>query len=198
MEEAISWLSAVSSSPTILGEATAFTATVGAGSHPFFGWDFGDGAVDTGQVVTHTYPAVGTYTATVTAGNPVGLLAAKTTVIVEEAISGLSAFSSSPSTLGEATAFTATVGAGSHVSYVWDFGDGGNGVGAQTTHTYAVPGAYTATVTASNPVGEQSASTTVFVVQPSQPGFRLFLPLVQNDIEQHSPFIPRWEAYPRE
>ena len=35
-------------------------------------WDFGDGASETGQVVSHTYTAAGTYTVTLTVSNSQG------------------------------------------------------------------------------------------------------------------------------
>jgi uncharacterized repeat protein (TIGR01451 family) len=174
VEEAIAGLSASASRPTILGESTAFTATVATGSHISYLWDFGDGTVGAGGVVTHSYPGVGIYTATVTAGNPVSSINAQTTVIVEEAIAGLSVSASSPTIHGEATAFTATVAAGSHVAYLWDFGDGTTGSGTQTTHTYPAAGEYVATVVASNLVSQASEPLTVTINFPEH---NLYLPL---------------------
>ena len=72
----------------------------------------------------------------------------------------------SPTALGELTTLTASVTAGTNVTYLWDFGDGTPLVGGQTvTHTYPASGIYTATVTASNNSGSASAETivTVFV-----------------------------------
>ena len=87
-------------------------------------------------------------------------------VIVQGAadpITGLAATSSSPTLVGSATAFTATVTGGTNISYTWAFGDGSSGNGEKSSHTYAVGGVYTATVTATNSQGSQTAATVVHV-----------------------------------
>jgi PKD repeat protein len=56
---------------------------------------------------------------------------------------------------------TATITAGSNVSYVWDFGDGTTGNGRVVTHIYTAPGNYTAIVTATNAVSSDTATTAV-------------------------------------
>jgi len=77
--------------------------------------------------------------------------------VVDVPITGLRA-ASSPTTLGTATFFTATIGDGTNATYVWDFGDGDTGSGATVTHIYVALGAYTATVTATNGAGSVSAA----------------------------------------
>jgi PKD repeat protein len=84
-------------------------------------------------------------------------------VVTDTAISGLTAVNSSPTRLTDATFFTATISAGSNVSYQWNFGDGQTGSGVTTTHSYTASGAYTAIVTATNSVGTHAATTTVYV-----------------------------------
>lgn len=86
-------------------------------------------------------------------------------------ISGLSATNDSPTVLGQATTFTATVSSGSGVSYNWNFGDQTSGSGAVVTHTYAAAGNYTAIVTATNQLGSVTATTSVTVT-----GQAVFLP----------------------
>jgi uncharacterized repeat protein (TIGR01451 family) len=159
----ITSLIAASSSPTVLGTATFFTATQVGGTGVTFAWNFGDGGTGTGSNPAHTYSAIGTYTATVTATNVVNQLVTTTQVIVGVPISGLTAANSSPTFAGSSTAFTATIAAGSSVAYQWAFGDGGTGSGANTAHVYATPGSYTAIVTATNIFGSQVATTTVTV-----------------------------------
>ncbi len=78
-------------------------------------------------------------------------------------ISGLSAANDSPTALGSLTHFTATLTAGSNVTYAWDFGDGATGSGATPAHTYATAGTYTAIVTATNGAGRSTATTTAYV-----------------------------------
>ncbi len=157
-------------SPTALGASTALTATLlgDEGGAYAYAWDFGDGQAASGQpsAVSHQYPAVGAYTATVTASAGSYVFTATTVVVVDETIAGLSAVNDSPTRLGESTALTATLTAGSNVTYAWDFGDGqtsANADQAATMHAYP-PGIYTATVTAYNSVSVMTATTRVVVI----------------------------------
>jgi hypothetical protein len=76
----ITGLTATNDSPTPLGQATTLTAIVAAGGDISYMWNLGDGRVGIGAVVSHTYPAVGTYTAVVSASNSVNVVTASTTV----------------------------------------------------------------------------------------------------------------------
>ncbi|MFB6230277.1 MAG: PKD domain-containing protein, partial [Salinibacter sp.] len=53
------------------------------------------------------------------------------------------------------------------VEYRWNFGDGSTGSGLTASHTFAEPGTYTVTFTASNEAGEASQSLTVNATQPA-------------------------------
>jgi uncharacterized repeat protein (TIGR01451 family) len=83
---AISGLSAANSSPTRISNPTALTATITGGTNVVYQWNFGDGTSSgSGAVTVHTYPAVGTYTATVTATNSINTLTATTIVSITNA-----------------------------------------------------------------------------------------------------------------
>jgi CSLREA domain-containing protein len=172
-------LSASNNSPTPLGNATAFTATIDNGSGFTFAWDFGDNATGSGANITHTYISVGNYLATVTATKGIGTLVATTPVtITDAAITGLNASNDGPTSLGSATHFSATITSGSNVTYVWDFGDGSaTAPGAMVTHAYAAMGNYTAIVTATNPINSMTATTPVVIKSP----YDIYLPLVLNN-----------------
>lgn len=180
----VSALTAESSSPTPLGNATFFAATIGGGSDVSYAWDFGDGSVGTGQTISHTYATVGVYTATVTATNSFNSESATTVVTISAgttAISGLAASNSSPTPLGNPTFFAATISAGNDVTYAWNFGNGEMGAGQTISHTYPTTGVYTATVTASNAAGSESAQTAVTVQEIIvDPANTIYLPLVQR------------------
>lgn len=163
IDEAISGLVADNDSPTVLGDATNFTALITAGTNVSYTWDFGDGNTGSGPNPSHTYETVGDYTATVTATNSVSIQSATTEVTIDETITGLSAENDSPTALGEETTLTASITTGSNVSYEWDFGDGTIGSGPVTTHTYLSVGDFTATVTATNSVSEEVATTIVTI-----------------------------------
>ncbi len=56
----------------LVGDVVVFTGTVLSGQTPTYTWDFGDGGVGRGEVVTHTFPITTTrkvYTVTMTAEN---------------------------------------------------------------------------------------------------------------------------------
>jgi PKD repeat protein len=70
---------------------------------------------------------------------------------------------------------TAAVTAGDVVTYTWSFGDATSGSGTVITHTYPMPGIYTAVVTASNAVSVLTATTSVTIT------VRLYFPLLIQD-----------------
>ncbi len=179
MEEPISGLSAANDSPTILGETTVLTASIISGTNVLFDWDLGDGITATGAVVSHIYPGVGTFAATVTATNEISTDHAKTLItIFEDAITGLVALNDSPTLLGETTILTASVISGTNMTFEWDLGDGITDTGSIVSHAYTDAGIYTATVTASNAVSSAEAITIV-EIEPLHPAWRIWMPLMQ-------------------
>ncbi|MCB0008195.1 MAG: PKD domain-containing protein, partial [Anaerolineales bacterium] len=68
----ISGLALSTNSPVILGNVSAFNATITAGTNVTYTWNFGDGTVTVGPAATtHTYAALGSYSVVVTATNPI-------------------------------------------------------------------------------------------------------------------------------
>jgi len=176
-------LSASNDSPTVLGEATTFTAVITSGTGVSFAWDFGDGETGGGAIVMHTYLAVGLYTATVTATNSANSVTDTTPVVITDVpIDGLSASNDSPTLLGSLTTMSATVTAGSNIIYSWNFGDGGTGGGAVVTHAYHAAGIYTATVIATNSANTLIADTRVTITAPL---YDLYLPLIFKPPQAH-------------
>jgi len=78
----ISGLVAQNDGPTDLGGITTLTASIVNGTGVTYSWDFGDGKSGTGRITTHKYASAGTYTATVTATNSAGEMAATTEVTI--------------------------------------------------------------------------------------------------------------------
>ncbi len=89
--------------------------------------------------------------------------------VTEEAIAGLRAQNSSPAALNEVITFTASITAGTNVSYTWQFGDGGRAVGQEVSRVYTQVGTYTATVVASNSTNTMTATTVVSITPIERP-----------------------------
>ncbi|MEM7030746.1 MAG: PKD domain-containing protein, partial [Chloroflexota bacterium] len=163
----IDGLSFSQSSPTILGNSTSFNAATTAGSNITYSWDFGDNTTpQTGDNVSHTYAAVGTYIVTVTAANGTSSKSVTDTVtILDVPISGLTASNDGPHFIDDPlTTLTADVVNGSNVTYWWDFGDDSEIVSGKTVqHLYPAVGTFQAQVTASNGQGQQVQTTTVTI-----------------------------------
>ena len=174
-DTAISGLSASGTNPTVLGQVTTLLATITAGDHVTYSWNFGDSASGGGggASLEHTYAAVGVYTATVVAVNDTNPLTATVRInVIDQSVSGLVASSSSPTPLGTTTQLTATIQAGTHVTYTWDFGDGTSAIltdtggltTTTTTHTYPSVGDFSATVVAANSQSALVESVPVTVI----------------------------------
>jgi hypothetical protein len=82
----IEGLVATSDSPTPLGRLTTMTATITVGSNVLYAWTFGDGEGGSGPTPAHTYPSIGTFTATVSATNGVGVVVASTVIVIESRV----------------------------------------------------------------------------------------------------------------
>jgi PKD repeat protein len=172
------------------GEVVIFSvaATDIQGSLVTFSWAFQDGSTATGATPTHAFAAEGAYPVAVTATNAFGKSVTRTVSIAVTAQPPV--FTSIGSYLSivrpfAAMAFsaTATDPQGSALSYAWDFGDGGHGSGAGTTHAYSVEGAFTPAVTVTNTYNKAATFTfpapvTVRADPPTVPaiGFQPALP----------------------
>jgi hypothetical protein len=83
---------------------------------------------------------------------------------LDRPVAGLAAANDGPTLLARPTALTATVSAGTNVTYSWSLGDGSFVVGPSSfAHTYAVAGRYTVVVTAGNSANLLTATTVVSV-----------------------------------
>ncbi len=165
----IIWVVATHDGPTALGETTTFTATVLGDDEASYtyDWDYGNGTVVSDQysVISTTYAAADTYTVTVTAKKGTDAFTGTTVVLVDEAITGLTASDDSPTMIEEVTTLTGTLSTGTNVAYHWDFGDGQpSAVDDQAVASHMYPGgSFTATITAANSVSVMTATVQVAV-----------------------------------
>ncbi len=164
VESPITGLQAQSNSPKPPNAGVAFTATVATGSSVTYAWNFGDGATGSGATAAHGYGAIGAYTATVTATNPLGTSVVTIPVtIADVAITGLTLNGPTATTVNKSTAYTATLTTGSNVTYAWTIDGAPVGTGATPYLIFTTTGSHTVTVTATNTAGSQNASQIVTV-----------------------------------
>ena len=104
--------------------------------------------------------------AIIRASAPNDIAAGMPLTITDEPIAGVSLTSTGPALMGQTTYFTASVTAGSNVTYAWAFGDGATATGATTQHQYAAAGSYSVTLTASNTAGNATDSGQAVIVAP--------------------------------
>lgn len=138
-------------------ETATFTGTVQGEAPIAYAWSFGDGALGSGEQVSHTYSIGGDYVVVLTVTNSCGQEVVSNTVHVCVPVSNAD-FVWSPviPALGESVTFTGTAAGEAPLSFGWDWGDGSAGSGMTATHTYAQAGDYSVTMTATNLCGEET------------------------------------------
>ena len=140
------------------------------GSIRSYTWNFGDGTapVTAGSPsATHVYSAPGTYTATLTVTDNLGVTAnaaAAQTVIVDQPAAAFSSSSSTlaPNAVGTFDASGSSDSIGGITDYGWNFGDGSSqdaGATATTTHRYSQRGSYAVALTVTNSYGQTATAT---------------------------------------
>jgi PKD repeat protein/KaiC/GvpD/RAD55 family RecA-like ATPase len=148
-------------------------------------WDFGDGNIGTGEITTHAYADNGTYTVTLTITDNDGLEDTAQGMVTVQNRQPVAMFTESVTTVytGETIYFNASESYdpdGYIANYLWDFGDGTNGIGVTVAHEYAEDGNYTVRLTVIDDDGGSAIATDVktvlnrapvasFVIIPQQP-----------------------------
>ncbi len=124
-----------------------------------YSWSFpgGDPASSTMENPMVTYNTAGTYDVMLTVTNAAGtdMISLSNYIVVDDVPS--IGFSSMVS--GSTVDFTNTTT--NATSYSWDFGDGNTSTDANPTHTYAMDGSYTVTLTATNNCGTVTTTDNV-------------------------------------
>ena len=130
-----------------------FTSSVSpAGSYSYL-WDFGDGGTSSAPNPIHLYTTTGDFTITLTVTDPNGCqetVQKDNFVLINTPAADFQALSTTVCT-GQPVQFeNLSTGAD---GYLWTFGDGGTSTGVNPTHTYAAPGTYPVSLTATNSAG---------------------------------------------
>lgn len=82
--------------------------------------------------------------------------------------------SNGPVVVGTSAQFVAQVRAGNDLTFTWDFGDNSSASGASVSHTYSDygNGAFTVTLYATDPIGQEASSQLTVNVKPAPPQAR--------------------------
>jgi hypothetical protein len=94
--------------------------------------------------------------------------------VIDVPIQGLIAAHTSSGYTNDPVTFAASISAGTGVSYEWNLGDGNLAAGPFVEHSYATPGVYTATVSASNNSSSAQEQTIVSVVEAANINGRIW------------------------
>lgn len=124
-------------------------------------WNFGDATTSPSFSPSHTYTNAGNYTVTLSANNnySYSCVSTKTTVISVSICSLASNFTHTVGANGLVNFSSTSTGTNALTGYSWNFGDGNNGNGANTSHVYN-NGNYIATLNAVNYSVNPSCSDT--------------------------------------
>jgi PKD repeat protein len=146
-----------------------------------YSWNFGDGAVGSGSLVTHGFTTAGTYSVTLSVFDDAGQ---KTTVAQTVTVSSgggssgatTAKFTFSPSTPSalqsvffNASSSSASTGH-SLTTYAWDFGDGTAGSGVSVTHVFTAAGTFTVTLTVTDDIGQKGTIATPVTITSAGSG----------------------------
>jgi PKD repeat protein len=136
-------------------------------------WDFDDGSTGTGEVVIHTFTAVGTYDVELTVTDDAGDTDTTTvTVVVNELQAPVAVANATPDgTKAPLGVIFSSVGStdpdGSIIGYLWDFGDGSpTSTSANPSHLYTAAGTFDATLTVTDDDGLTTVATVPVIVGP--------------------------------
>lgn len=139
-----------------------------------YAWDFGDGNADEGVTAFHTYAGAGTYTVELTVTDDDGATASSTQSVTVTA----PPVNQAPEAVFEWSAVGLTVSLdargstdpdGSVVSHEWDFGNGAEGTGMITSHSYDDAGSYEVVLTVTDDDGATDSVTHQIVVESPPP-----------------------------
>ncbi len=153
----------------IAPNTVTFTDT-STGAPTAWSWDFGDGTTSALQNPTKAYAAAGNYTVRLTVTNAAGRTSTSQTVSLFS-IPVASFTNTLPNGLPPVTINFTDTSTGNPASWLWDFGDGATSTLQNPPKVYAAAGAYTVTLTVTNPAGSASTSQVVRVSGALVAGF---------------------------
>jgi PKD repeat protein len=136
-------------------------------------WDFGDGSSTTvtfpnNPNVTHTYPATGTYTVSLSITTNDGCTNVKTKAVTVHALPGVD-FTATGSCVGDPVMFTpdpTVTNINAVAMWNWTFGDGMSSNMQNTPHIYALAASYVVTLTITDTSGCSASVSHILTMNP--------------------------------
>ncbi|MBS1948241.1 MAG: PKD domain-containing protein [Bacteroidetes bacterium] len=127
-----------------LSQAVQFH-NISSGKGPlFYNWNFGDGSSSNLSDPSHQYASKGSYSITLVVSNNYGCASTIVKPALIQAADFTADFTTAlPLCTGNAISFTNLSSPAPTGNPLWDFGDGGSGIGVNYVHSYAAPGSYT-------------------------------------------------------
>ena len=134
-----------------------------------YSWDFGDNFTAAGQNVTHAFTSPGDYAVALTVQDNDG--AEGTDTISVHILRPPEVTNITASKVGHTVNFQISVSnpEGTQLTYSWDFGDGSNGSGSMTGHTYNGTGSFVATCLVLDTYGDNATASVVLNFTNSPP-----------------------------
>jgi PKD repeat protein len=140
-------------------------------------WNFGDGVLADGALVSHSYSQAGTYTVTLKTTDDAGrksTLASQTITVSNGNPAADFTFNPSAPRGGQTVTFDGSpsqpFGGRTIVSYTWSFGDGGAGSGQVVNHTFSTVGGvattYNVLLTVTDSTGKTGSVTKAITINP--------------------------------
>jgi PKD repeat protein len=183
----------------VTGQSVSFDASASTdpdGQITSYSWDFGDGSSGSGESVTHSYQASGSYTVnlTVTDNNGTSDVESKTIGVETANQPPVASFIFSPGqpSVDQIISFDASGSEdpdGRITSYSWDFGDGEGGSGMKINHSYRNPGDIEVTLTVTDNESASSPITKTVKVRP-----RISLLIEKMQIADHTDLTVDFKA----
>ena len=176
-----SYTATPSSGPLPLTVAFASTSTSTDLDELTYAWDFGDGTVETGSTVSHTYATAGTFVTSLTVSDGLETATATRTISAGGAANSPPVVSLPPTTaVDEGSSFVLTPDAsdpdGTIASYAWDLGDGRTSDQPTLSTSYRDEGTFTVKLTVTDDLGATATATTVVTVRNVAPTVLLLAP----------------------
>jgi PKD repeat protein len=142
-----------------------------------YSWNFGDGTLESGALVTHSYSQAGSYTVTLKVTDDAGrksTLTQQTVTISNGNPTADFTFNPSAPRSGQNVTFSGSpseaFGGRTIVSYSWSFGDGGSGTGQTVDHAFTTVGGvattYNVLLTVTDSAGRTGSVTKAITINP--------------------------------